>query len=143
MELLTAQIRAQLPALYAQEHCSDAIAYVKFFTPDSNWTWYVTEFDGEDTFFSLVQGHEEELGYFSLSELVENRGPWGLPIERDLYFKPTPLSQLRREQKNQTSIVSSNITTDDDGIIIYNFTDADSEDPTNFINFMMQLLGDN
>ncbi|WP_341531418.1 DUF2958 domain-containing protein (plasmid) [Nostoc sp. UHCC 0302] len=95
MELLTAEIRAQLSALDAQSESSDAIAYVKFFTPDSNWTWYGSEFDGKDLFFGLVQGLDEELGYFSLSELQSVRGPMGLPVERDLHFKPTPLSQLR------------------------------------------------
>jgi hypothetical protein len=37
---LPAEIRAQLPTLYAQEKIDDPIVYVKFFTPDSNWTWY-------------------------------------------------------------------------------------------------------
>ena len=23
---------------------------VKFFTPDNNWTWYASKFDGEDIF---------------------------------------------------------------------------------------------
>lgn len=96
MQLLTKKIRAQLPPLYAQEKVNDPVAYIKFFTPDSSWNWYVTEFDGEDSFFGLVQGFEEEIGYFSLSELLEARGPLGLPIERDLCFKPAPLSQLRK-----------------------------------------------
>jgi hypothetical protein len=94
MEMLSADIRAQLPALYSQEKTADPIAYVKFFTPNSDWTWYGTEFDEEDTFFGLVQGFESELGYFSLSELQEYRGGLGIGIERDLHFKPTPLSQL-------------------------------------------------
>ena len=68
---------------------------VKFFTPDSYWTWYATEFDGTDTFFGLVDGQEQELGYFSLKELEDARGPLGLPIERDLHFDPTPLSEVR------------------------------------------------
>ncbi len=72
------------------------MVYVKFFTPWSHWTWYATEFDGNDTFFGLVQGMEEELGYFSLAELEGARGPWGVLIELDLYFKPTRLSALRR-----------------------------------------------
>ena len=45
----------------------EAIAHVKFFTPDSNWTWYATEFDGEDTFFGLVQGFETPFGLELLS----------------------------------------------------------------------------
>jgi hypothetical protein len=42
MKLLTAEIRAQLPVLYAQSESSDAIVYVKFFNPNSDWTWYAT-----------------------------------------------------------------------------------------------------
>ena len=38
-------------------------------------------------------GHEYEFGYFSLSELESFRDGWVLPIERDLYYKPCPLSQ--------------------------------------------------
>jgi hypothetical protein len=37
-------------------------------------------------FFGLVQGFEEELGYFTLRELQEARGPLGLAIERDMHF---------------------------------------------------------
>ena len=82
--LLTGEIRKQLPPLYSQEKLGcKAIVHVKFFTPDSNWTWWATEFDGEDTFFGLVEGHFREIGYFSLSELQCVRGPQGLPVERD------------------------------------------------------------
>jgi hypothetical protein len=96
MKLLTKANRRSLPPLYSQENKGgDAIAYVKFFTPDSNWTWYATEFDGKDLFFGLVHGHEKELGYFSLTELSQVRGSWGLPIERDRHFPPTKLSELR------------------------------------------------
>jgi hypothetical protein len=42
----------------------------------------------------LVDGFERELGYFSLDELEQLRGPLGLPVERDLYWKPTLLSEL-------------------------------------------------
>jgi len=94
MQLLTQELRDKLPALGATEKVDDPSAIVKFFTPDSSWTWFATEFDGDDTFFGLVVGFEVELGYFSLSELESVRGPLGLPIERDLWFKPTPLSQL-------------------------------------------------
>ena len=97
MKLLTKQIQRTLPKLYEQDSKGlNAIAYVKFFTPDSNWTWYGTEYDGEDTFFGLVDGFEKELGYFSLSELESVKGPYGLKIERDLYFVPTTLKQLMK-----------------------------------------------
>jgi len=93
--LLTKENRKALPALYSNENNPDPMVQVKFFTPDSNWTWYATEFDGEDRFFGLVDGFEVELGYFSLSEMRSARGPLGLPIERDMYFNPRPLSQVR------------------------------------------------
>jgi hypothetical protein len=59
----------------------------------ANWVWLAVEFDGKDTFFGLVNGHESELGYFSLSELASLKVR-GLPIERDKFFSPTPLSKL-------------------------------------------------
>lgn len=97
MQLLTQELRDKLPPLGTTEKLDDAPAIAKFFTPDSNWTWFATEFDGEDTFFGAVSGVVFELGYFSLSELQELRGPFGLAVERDLYFKPTSLSQIRKE----------------------------------------------
>ena len=95
MKLMTADLRIQLPQLYSQEEVDDPKAIAKYFTPDSNWTWYATEFDGKDTFFGLVDGFEKELGYFSLAELESVRGSFGLPVERDLWFEPTPLSELK------------------------------------------------
>jgi hypothetical protein len=96
MELLTKELREQLPPLYSQEQEADPLVICKFFTPDSTWTWYALEFDGVDVFFGLVIGFEQELGYFLLSELCQARGPLGLPIERDIHFKPTRLSAVRK-----------------------------------------------
>jgi len=96
MELLDGERRAMLPPLYAGEKAGlKAVAPLKFFTPDSGWTWYPTEFDGDDLFFGLVSGLDVEMGYFSLSELESVRGPLGLPIERDLYFQPKTLGELK------------------------------------------------
>ena len=96
MELLPGEIRAALPPLYHNEQQGlDAIAPLKLFTPDSSWTWYASEFDGDDLLFGLVSGMEIELGYFSLSELEGVRGPLGLPVERDLYHHPVSLRELQ------------------------------------------------
>lgn len=95
MQLLTKEITAKLPVLYSQENEKDPMVICKFFTPWSSWTWYAIEFDGQDTFFGYVIGHEAELGYFSLSELQSLKGPMGLSIERDLYFNPQPLSKVK------------------------------------------------
>jgi hypothetical protein len=98
MELMTKAVRKIMPPLGAQDQLGGkAVAHVKFFTPDASWTWYATEFDGEDMLFGLVDGHVKELGYFSLSELREVRGALGLPIERDLYWTPKTLDEIAPE----------------------------------------------
>ena len=106
MKLLTQKIRRQLPPLSADPPGGQAVAYVKYFTPDSNWTWWATlgspitgsdEAETDFQFFGLVQGHCRELGYFNLSELETVRGPLGLPIERDLYWKPKTLAEIAPE----------------------------------------------
>lgn len=107
MKLLTQEIRKKLPPLYAQEDKGGlAIVYLKMFMPSNSWTWYATEGSAvkdeagheiDFTFFGLVDGHEKELGYFCLSELESVIGPMGLPIERDLYFKPKPLAEIAPE----------------------------------------------
>ena len=98
MLLLTKEILKQLPPLDSGESKGmDALAVLKFFTPDAHWTWYATEFDGKDQFFGLVDGDELELGYFSLSELQEVRGQLGLPVERDRFFQPIMLGKLMEE----------------------------------------------
>jgi hypothetical protein len=106
MHLLTKAIRRRLPPLYANEkQGTEALAIVKFFTPDSSWTWYVSEFDGDDLFFGLAVGAEPELGYFRLSELQTVRGALGLPVERDRYFEATPLRELL--DKHERAVTST------------------------------------
>ncbi|HWB15906.1 MAG TPA: DUF2958 domain-containing protein [Vicinamibacterales bacterium] len=96
-QLFPDDVRRLLPPLYSQESLGEqATVFVKFFTPDSSWSWFATEFDGNDTFFGLVVGHDTELGYFSLAELRAVRGPLRLPIERDEHFTPTTLAEIRR-----------------------------------------------
>jgi len=96
MKLLTKEIKKRLPALGSTANEKDPMVQVKFFTPDSNWTWYGIEFDSEDIFFGYVKGLENELGTFSLRELKELKGPLGLSIERDRYFKPCPLNEVMK-----------------------------------------------
>lgn len=107
MKLLTEEIRQKLPPLYSQDgKGGKAVAYLKFFTPDSGFSWWITEGspitddNGNEVdfhFFGLVEGQFRELGYVSLSELESVNGPMGLPIERDLYWKPKPLQEIAPE----------------------------------------------
>lgn len=104
--LLTQENRRSLPPLYANESkkAEEIPVRVKFFTPWSNWTWYATEFDGEDTFFGYVCGLESELGYFSLSELESVTGPAGLKIERDRFFGKHTLAEVMEAEMRGRSL---------------------------------------
>jgi hypothetical protein len=107
MKLLPKEIREKLPALYSQDgKGGKAVVFVKFFTPDSSWTWYATEGEAvkadsgaeiDFQFFGLVDGLEKELGYFMLSELEQARGQMGLPIERDLHWHLKSLQEIAPE----------------------------------------------
>lgn len=99
--LLDAESRQRLPKLRATEHQGvNALAQVKFFVP-GGWTWYASEYDGEDIFFGLVIGFETEFGIFSLSELTSLRGGGGQLAERDTTFQPTPFAKLLEKHKGE------------------------------------------
>lgn len=108
MKLITEELRKQLPSLYSQENENDPMVICKFFLPMTKWTWFATEFDEKDTFFGFVVGEYPELGYFSLSELENLEGPYGLGVERDRYFEATRLSRIREEYESKQSIDTIN-----------------------------------
>ena len=87
MQLLTKAIRKQAQPIGATDGKDTKKVLAKFFTPWTHWTWYAVEFDGDDLFFGFVEGLEKEWGYFSLKELEEIQGPFGLKVERDIMFE--------------------------------------------------------
>jgi len=76
----------------AHETGESQVPAVKFFCPWGAATWLISEIkehaNGEVEMFGLCDlGHgSPELGYVLLSELDSLKGPFGLTIERDLYF---------------------------------------------------------
>ena len=103
-KLMTKELGETIPALYANEKVEDydsVLAHVKLFTPFSNWTWYITEWNAETgECFGLVEGFETELGYFDLTELSEVTVLGGVPaVERDLYWKPTTLGEIKGKSR--------------------------------------------
>ena len=96
MELIPKELLNQIPKLYETEDEIDPIAYVKLFI--DGWTWYITEFsiDKNICFGYVISPFESELGYFSLNEIKSIKGSLGLGVERDLSFKPTKLSVIKK-----------------------------------------------
>jgi hypothetical protein len=97
MSLIPQDIFNKIPNLYETENQEEKICYVKLFLPNSNWTWYIIEIDKSDynTCYGLVDGFEQELGYFSLSELESISDSYGLKAELDSSFKATRLSKIK------------------------------------------------
>ena len=95
----------KLPALYANEEAGDsAMAPVKVFTPDAGATWWLSEYDPREMLaFGLCDlglGFPE-LGYVSIAELLELRGPLGLEVELDEYYTPKDLGTLLIEAHSE------------------------------------------
>ncbi len=90
MELVTPEQRERLLANGAQRG-ADHVPVLKLFNPCGAGTWLLTELDPEDE--SIAFGLADlgfgtpEIGSFSLCELEAFQGPFGLGIERDLYFE--------------------------------------------------------
>jgi hypothetical protein len=97
---MTADEYARIPNLNGQEHVADPIIHVKYFNPCGSETWYIMELDKEtgDTFgfFTSSMCREGEMGYASIPELADIVLRFGLGIERDIHWKPTPLSKVRK-----------------------------------------------
>jgi len=100
MKLLTKELEKRFAEVGRQEDNSDPLVIAKFFNPCGGGTWFATEYNEEDKIFfgyvaGLVGGVEcDEWGTFSLQELEELTLPFGLTIERDLYFKEKRFSEL-------------------------------------------------
>ena len=113
MKLLTQSQREKLlangRASAVKEH--DHFPVVKLFTPDGNATWLLAEIcpNEPDIAFGLCDlgMGMPELGYVSLSELERVRGKFGLPIERDKWFKANkPMSAYAEEARVAQRIVA-------------------------------------
>ena len=95
MTLLTKEHHARLLAngkAMAEDDISTSVEpVVKLFTPDANATWLLAwlEPDDPDVAFGLccLGLGTPEAGTVRLSEIAAVRGPLGLPVERDLWFK--------------------------------------------------------
>ena len=81
----------------------DFVPCVKLFVPWGAATFLLIECDSDGLAFGLADlgFGSPELGYISLDELAELRGPGGITIEEDLYFKTDkPLSQIADEARS-------------------------------------------
>lgn len=61
---------------------------LKLFAPWTYSTWYISEYyPDDDAFFGLSHGDFDEVGFVSRKKLEAVKGPEGLRIEQDIYFR--------------------------------------------------------
>ena len=98
MKLLTKEITKKATEQYDKGSDMDGQMIVaKFFNPVGSWTWYLMNLDPEDNDYAwgIVDGFAVEMGAWQMSELQKVKiKPFGLGIERDLYFKPMKASEV-------------------------------------------------
>lgn len=123
MKLITKEIAPRLIAAY--EHSAETgeggkVVLAKYFTPWGNATWFITEGMPVDGNGEPLNGWHEaiepdsvdwhlfgycylgdvinaELGYVMLSDLKGLKGPFGLKVERDLYYGEHTLAEVMAE----------------------------------------------
>lgn len=79
---------------------------VKFFNPVGIGTWLATELDANGGLAQL--NGAPELGSFSLEELATLKLPFGMHIERDLFFDGEfPISAYAEAAREAGSIVAA------------------------------------
>ncbi len=98
MKLMTQALAARFHEVGSQEHVKDPLVIAHYFNPAGSGDWWATEYDPADQiifgYASIFHDWNDEWGYTSLAELEEYKGPFGLGIERDLYWKEKPASQV-------------------------------------------------
>ena len=98
MNLLPQELLKRFQQVGRQEFAKNPLMLAKYFSPGGSYTFFATEFDPESRcFFGFVHGLvNDEWGYTSLDEILKLKcPPFGLPIERDLYFKEQRFSKVK------------------------------------------------
>lgn len=100
MKMLTKALLEEFAKTGSQEKNDDPDVIAVFFY--ANFYWFATEYEPEAREFfgyvSMFNDWNDEFGYFSLDELEQPLPPFGLSVERDLYWKRKPLSLALKEK---------------------------------------------
>jgi len=119
-QLFPVEVMKAVPQFFSQERLKAAgkqkeglIVYAKLFTPWTSWTWYILEWQPQwdrattgQVFYDIfiycwtinsADPGNAELGYTAISELKGLEGFGGLKVERDVYFDPTPLKEVKAQ----------------------------------------------
>jgi len=112
MKLINNELKQRFSIMGEQKDIDDPRVIAVFFNPVGEGTWYAISYNEErNTCFGYVEG----LGYdewceFSMKELEELKlKPWGMKIERDMFYKETFFSELTGKTRNPEIIETQEI----------------------------------
>ena len=102
MKLMTKQLETNIPKIGSTEYVENPEIKTHYFNPCGRGDWYVLEgekqTDGNWLFFGYVKSpitpDFDGLGYFTLKELDSVKLPFGLGIEREVYWNEKPLKEV-------------------------------------------------
>tara|TARA_R110002020_G_scaffold1370_2_gene6267 strand:- start:153 stop:485 length:333 start_codon:yes stop_codon:yes gene_type:complete len=91
MHLLTKKIQEKATKQYKLgSDLEKQNVVAKFFNPTGDGTWYLMNMKDRDYAWGIVNWIGLEIGSFSINELEEVKLPFGMGIERDIYFEEKP-----------------------------------------------------
>ena len=98
MKLMTKEIQKKAEKQYDLGTDMEQKVVAKYFNPGGMGTWYLMNKHKDDDYcWGIVDLHEIEMGSFSMGELENIRLPFGLKIERDLYFEPMKANEVWKQ----------------------------------------------
>lgn len=94
--LISKKLELRFKEVGSQENSNDPIIIAKLFNPVGSGTWFLTEYNETTKIaFGYVTGlAHDEWGYVCIQELEAIELPYGLFIERDLFFVEQLFSSL-------------------------------------------------
>lgn len=95
MKLLSDEFLQTLPALYLQDNVIDKVAYVKFYTVDGLWSFYVMEYSrNKELFYGYIDGIVQEFDFVSVQDIEERQCYLNLALDRTIYSEPILIREL-------------------------------------------------
>lgn len=77
------------------ENSPNSTALARFYDPEGDSSWYACSYDPHSrVFIGAFVSDEKEYCTFTLKDLEDISGPFGIEIQIDSQFSPTPLRAL-------------------------------------------------
>lgn len=80
---------------YNKDDYTDSKAYIKFYTTENSFAWYILECNEKDSLYCIAANESSfDFVFTSMSEIENMVLEFGLIVVCDFLFKPTPLLEI-------------------------------------------------